>query len=50
MPGPSATLRLGDLAPDFALDAANEPGAPVTLGSLLRDRRGLLLVFHRGMW
>ena len=49
MPRPSATLRLGDTAPPFALrDAA----ANVTrsLDSLLRDRRALLLVFHRGMW
>lgn len=50
MPGPSGTLRLGDTAPDFALDAATPPGGRVSLGSLLRGRRGLLLVFHRGMW
>ena len=50
MPRPSTTLRLGDAAPDFALDAANAPGPPATLDSLLDDRRGLLLVFHRGMW
>ena len=49
MPRPSTTLRLGDRAPDFALgDAA--AGVPVTLESLLGGRRGLLLVFHRGMW
>ncbi|HTL96287.1 MAG TPA: hypothetical protein VL157_12130 [Gemmatimonadaceae bacterium] len=49
MPRPSSTLRLGDRAPEFSLrDAA--AGAPVTLDSLLADRRGALLVFHRGMW
>ena len=49
MPRPSTTLRLGDRAPAFELrDAA----ANVTrsLDSLLRDRRAVLLVFHRGMW
>ncbi|MGH7627573.1 MAG: hypothetical protein ACREOJ_19925 [Gemmatimonadaceae bacterium] len=49
MPRPSLTLHLGDLAPDFALaDAVS--GASVSPRSLLLDRRGLLLVFHRGMW
>ena len=49
MPRPSSTLRLGDCAPEFSLrDAAAD--VPVTLDSLLADRRGLLLVFHRGMW
>ena len=49
MPRPSATLRLDDAVPDFALDDALT-GARRTLEELLRDRRGLLLVFHRGMW
>ena len=49
MPRPSATLRLGDVAPDFALnDAAT--GERVSLDTLLAGRRGALLVFHRGMW
>ena len=49
MPGPSQTLHLGDVAPDFALqDAISEE--IVTLPDLLTDRRGALLVFHRGMW
>ena len=49
MPRPSRTLRLGDQAPAFAAtDAAS--GTTHTLDALLRDRAGLLLVFHRGMW
>jgi peroxiredoxin len=49
MPRPSTTLHLGDTAPDFQLtDAAT--GTARSLTSLLADRRGLLLVFHRGMW
>ena len=49
MPRPSSTLHLGDRAPEFSLrDAAT--GASVTLDTLLADRRGALLVFHRGMW
>lgn len=49
MPRPSRTIRLGDPAPDVALTDAVS-GALVTLETLLRGRRGLLLVFHRGMW
>jgi hypothetical protein len=49
MPRPSSTLRLGDVAPDFALRDAGS-GSLVSLDVLLRHRRGLLLVFHRGMW
>ena len=49
MPRPSTTLHLGDTAPEFQLlDAAT--GAPRSLTELLRHRRGLLLIFHRGMW
>jgi hypothetical protein len=49
MPRPSTTLYLADAAPDFQLrDAAS--GATRSLTELLRNRRGLLLVFHRGMW
>jgi peroxiredoxin len=49
MPRPSTTLRLGDRAPAFEL---RDAVANVTRSrdSLLRDRRALLLVFHRGMW
>ena len=42
-------MRLGDRAPEFSLCDATT-GAQVTLDSLLADRRGVLLVFHRGMW
>ncbi|MGH7719784.1 MAG: hypothetical protein ACREON_13195 [Gemmatimonadaceae bacterium] len=49
MPRPSSTLRLGDVAPPFSLRAALT-GDPRSLDALLADRRGLLLVFHRGMW
>ena len=49
MPRPSSTLRLGDVAPDFVLRDAIS-GAPLSLEALLREHRGLLLVFHRGMW
>lgn len=49
MPRPSTTLRLGDVAPDFQLrDAAS--GATRSLNELLEGKRGLLVVFHRGMW
>jgi hypothetical protein len=49
MSRPSTTLHLGDAAPEFELrDAAS--GESRSLSALLRDRRGLLLVFHRGMW
>jgi peroxiredoxin len=49
MPRPSATLRLGDAAPPFTLTDAPS-GERVGLADLLRDRAGLLLVFHRGFW
>ena len=49
MAGPSRTLRLGDIAPDFTLPDAVS-GARVDLRGLLDDRAGLLLVFHRGFW
>jgi hypothetical protein len=49
MSRPSTTLRLGDAAPEFQLrDAAS--GVSRSLTDLLRGKRGLLLVFHRGMW
>ena len=49
MSRPSTTLHLGEPAPEFQLrDAAT--GVTRSLGDLLRDRYGLLLVFHRGMW
>ena len=49
MSRPSTTLHLGDAAPEFQLrDAAS--GASRALSDLLANRRGLLLVFHRGMW
>lgn len=49
MPRPSSTLDLGDRAPDFALPEA-QSGREWTLAQLLANRRGLLLVFHRGLW
>jgi len=49
MPRPSSTLRLGDVSPDFELEDALHGGVR-TLDAMLRDRRALLLVFHRGMW
>ncbi len=49
MPHPSSTLRLGDRVPSFVLrDAVSD--STFDLASLLADHRGLLLVFHRGMW
>jgi hypothetical protein len=49
MARPSTTLHLGDAAPEFQLrDAAS--GVVRSLTELLRDQRGLLVVFHRGMW
>jgi hypothetical protein len=49
MPRPSRTLRLGDVAPPFALPDAVS-GRALSFDTLLADRRALLLVFHRGMW
>ena len=49
MPRPSATLRIGDAAPPFTLMDAPS-GEPMDLVELLRERAGLLLVFHRGFW
>jgi len=49
MSRPSTTLHLGDAAPEFELHDAGT-GDSRSLTALLRDRRGLLLVFHRGMW
>ena len=49
MPRPSATLRIGDAAPSFTLIDAPS-GEPVHLAELLRERAGVLLVFHRGFW
>jgi len=49
MPRPSSTLRLGDRVPPFQLrDAVSD--STFDLDSLLAKHRGLLLVFHRGMW
>jgi peroxiredoxin len=49
MPRPSSTLRLGDRVPPFQLrDAVSD--STFDLDSLLAEHRGLLLVFHRGMW
>ena len=49
MSRPSTTLHLGDIAPEFQLRDARS-GEMLALSDLLRDQRGLLLVFHRGMW
>ena len=49
MSRPSTTLHLGDVAPEFELrDAAT--GESRSLTTLVQNRRGLLVVFHRGMW
>ena len=49
MPRPSSTLRLGDRVPSLELrDAVSD--STFDLDSLLANHRGLLLVFHRGMW
>jgi peroxiredoxin Q/BCP len=49
MPRPSSTLRLGDRVPPLLLrDAVSDN--TFDLASLLTGHRGLLLVFHRGMW
>ena len=49
MPRPSSTLRLGDQVPQFLLrDAVSD--STFDLDTLLANHRGLLLVFHRGMW
>ena len=49
MPRPSRTLRIGDVAPGFTL---TDPlaAAEWTLDTLVKESRGLLLVFHRGLW
>jgi peroxiredoxin len=49
MPRPSATLRLGDTAPEFSLTDAPS-GDRVDLAGLMHERVGVLLVFHRGFW
>jgi hypothetical protein len=49
MSRPSTTLRLGEAVPEFQLREAAS-GVARSLTDLLRNRRGLLLVFHRGMW
>lgn len=49
MSRPSTTLHLGDAAPDFQLRDA-PTGATKSFADLLHGQRGLLLVFHRGMW
>src|SRR5256885_16385462 len=49
MSRPSSTLRLGDKVPPLMLrDAVSD--STFDLDSLLAGHRGLLLVFHRGMW
>jgi peroxiredoxin Q/BCP len=49
MPRPSSTLRLGERVPPLSLrDAISD--STYDLESLLAGHRGLLLVFHRGMW
>ncbi len=49
MPRPSSTLRLGDRVPPLQLRNAISDST-FDLDSLLAGHRGLLLVFHRGMW
>ena len=40
-------IKVGDLAPDFTLEAEN--GNPVTL-SQFRGKKDVILVFYRGHW
>ena len=40
-------INVGDLAPDFTLEAEN--GTPITL-SQFREKNSVILVFYRGHW
>jgi peroxiredoxin len=46
--GESSTLKVGDAAPSFTLDAANV-GEPVSLATML-ERGPVIVEFVRGTW
>ena len=47
-PSPNSALRVGQTAPDFTLTNAEDK--PVALSDLLKQNRGVLLIFYRGYW
>ena len=48
LPSASAGLHAGQQAPSFTLLDANSK--PVALSELLKNNRGLVLIFYRGYW
>jgi hypothetical protein len=48
IPSAENALRVGRKAPPFLL--ANTAGKQVSLADLLKDHRGLVLIFYRGYW
>lgn len=46
-PVDTGRVRVGDIAPDFSLEAL--AGGPVTL-SQFRGKKNVILVFYRGHW
>jgi drug/metabolite transporter (DMT)-like permease len=48
VPSSNSALRVGQTAPDFTL--ANAEDKPVALSDLLKQNRGVLLIFYRGYW
>ena len=48
IPSAATALRVSQKAPPFVL--ADTAGKQVSSADLLRDRRGLVLVFYRGYW
>lgn len=46
-PTDTSRVKVGDLAPDFTLEALSGP--PVTLSGF-RGRQNVILVFYRGHW
>ena len=48
VPAANTALHVGQTAPDFTLASAD--GNPVALSDLLKQNRGVLLIFYRGYW
>jgi drug/metabolite transporter (DMT)-like permease len=48
IPSSNTALRVGQTAPDFKLAGAEDK--PVALSDLLKQNRGVLLIFYRGYW
>lgn len=48
VPSSNSALRVGQTGPDFTLAGAD--GNPVALSDLLKQNRGVLLIFYRGYW